>query len=111
MTCLRETLRMKRLVPFVVSAALAALTAAGGNAAAVTFKWANDGDAVSMDPYMVNETFSLGFMANVYDALVVRDAGLKIVPSLATAWKPVDPNTWEFKLRHGVKFHDGTPFT
>ena len=32
-------------------------------------------------------------------------------PSLATSWRIVDPRTWEFELRHGVRFHDGTPLT
>ena len=33
------------------------------------------------------------------------------MPQLALAWKPLDPTTWEFELRPGVTFHDGTPFT
>ncbi|RZT27884.1 peptide/nickel transport system substrate-binding protein [Kribbella sp. VKM Ac-2569] len=42
---------------------------------------------------------------------LVRVDGGKIVPVLATAWENPDPNTWVFKLRSGVKFSDGTPFT
>ena len=33
------------------------------------------------------------------------------MPQLAIAWKIVDPTHWEFELRQGVRFHDGTPFT
>ncbi len=42
---------------------------------------------------------------------LVRVDGGKIVPVLATSWENPDPNTWVFKLRSGVKFSDGTPFT
>ena len=47
----------------------------------------------------------------VFDSLVNfdPDAG-KFVPALAESWKRVDPTTWEFKLRKGVKFHDGSEF-
>ena len=37
-----------------------------------------------------------------------KDNALK--PRLATSWQRVDPTHWEFKLRQGVTFHDGTPF-
>ena len=43
--------------------------------------------------------------------LVERDKKLKLVPALATSWKNTSPTTGCFKLRQGVKFHDGTPFT
>ncbi|MGC4943206.1 ABC transporter substrate-binding protein [Kribbella sp. DT2] len=42
---------------------------------------------------------------------LVRVDGGKIVPVLAASWQNPDPNTWVFKLREGVKFSDGTPFT
>jgi peptide/nickel transport system substrate-binding protein len=80
-------------------------------AQAATLHWANDGDIVATDPYNFQETFALGFLGNVYDTLVTRDQELKIVPALAESWKLVDPNTWEFKLRRGIKFHDGSPLT
>ena len=33
------------------------------------------------------------------------------MPSLATEWKLTAPTTWTFKLRSGVKFHNGDPLT
>lgn len=47
----------------------------------------------------------------LYDKLVVLDDKLKVQPSLAQSWKLVDNFTWEFRLRKGVTFHDGSPFT
>jgi len=48
--------------------------------------------------------------ANVYETLVTQDAQLRVHPALALSWTMVDPITWEFKLRRGVKFQDGEPF-
>ena len=80
-------------------------------ASAATFKWANDGDANSMDPYTRSETFLLTFTQNIYDPLVRRDRNLKVEPALAQSWEQPDDKTWRFHLRHGVKFTGGEPFT
>ena len=48
---------------------------------------------------------------HVFDALVHQDSQQRLVPGLALSWKPISDTTWEFKLRPGVKFHDGTPLT
>jgi peptide/nickel transport system substrate-binding protein len=50
-------------------------------------------------------------MRNIYDTLSARDRNLQLVPSLALSWRAVDDTTWEYKLRPGVKFHDGSDFT
>src|SRR5947209_15822470 len=47
----------------------------------------------------------------VFDSFVGRDGESAWVPALALSWTPVDETTWEFKLRPGVTFSDGTPFT
>jgi peptide/nickel transport system substrate-binding protein len=47
----------------------------------------------------------------IYEGLVGRDKNAKIQPLLAESWKQIDDITWEFTLRQGVKFHDGTEFT
>ncbi|HLZ64749.1 MAG TPA: ABC transporter substrate-binding protein [Aliidongia sp.] len=82
-----------------------------GPASAATLRWANDGDVNSMDPYARQETFLLTFMQNIYEPLVRRSKDLKVEPSLATEWAQTAPDVWRFKLRQGVKFSDGTPFT
>jgi len=48
---------------------------------------------------------------NVCDFLVSVDADNNLVPRLALSWKSINAHTWEFKLRQGVKFHDGTEMT
>jgi peptide/nickel transport system substrate-binding protein len=92
-------------------ACAAALGAASLAVDAKTLKWAGRGDPQTMDPYSQNENLTNNINNLVYDALVMRDKDLKIIPSLATSWEQVNPTTWRFKLRPGVKFHDGTPFT
>ena len=53
---------------------------------AQTFRWANDGDVNSMDPYTRQETFLLAFNANIYDPLVRRNARMEVEPALAVRW-------------------------
>jgi len=48
---------------------------------------------------------------NIYDTLVSPDPTMKQFPSLAESWERIDPLKMRFKLRKGVKFQDGTPFT
>jgi peptide/nickel transport system substrate-binding protein len=101
-----------RLTAAAISTALAAtLVTSAPLANAVTLRIADQGDVNSMDPHSLNESLQLSFLASVYEPLVARDKKLGIVPGLATKWTQVNPTTWRFELRKGVKFHDGTPFT
>jgi peptide/nickel transport system substrate-binding protein len=68
-------------------------------------------DVTSTDPHYVNIAPNNNVAWHVFDALVHVDADARIVPGLATSWRAVDDTTWEFKLRRGVKFHDGSVFT
>lgn len=93
-------------------AAVAALSLlAADMATAKTFKWANDGDVSSMDPYARNETFLLSFNLNMYEGLQRRDKNLKLEPALATKTEMVNPTLWRYTLRQGVKFQGGESFT
>lgn len=94
----------------LVAAALIAVVATVP-AGAKTFKFANQGDALSMDPHSLNESFQLTFTGNVYEPLVGRGKNLELIPLLATDWKQTAPTVWRFNLRKGATFHDGTPFT
>ncbi|MCX7901788.1 MAG: ABC transporter substrate-binding protein, partial [Burkholderiaceae bacterium] len=94
-----------------LQAAAGTLALVAGAAAANTFKFANQGDALSMDPHSLNESLQLNFTGNIYEPLVGRGKNLELVPLLATDWKQIAPTVWRFNLRKGVTFHDGTPFT
>jgi peptide/nickel transport system substrate-binding protein len=82
-----------------------------GSADAKTLRWASQGDALTLDPHAQNEGPTATMNAQMYDALILRDAELKKIEGLAISWTPVEPNVWEFKLRQGVTFHGGQPFT
>ncbi len=77
---------------------------------AETLKFAFQGSLKSLDPYSLNETFTLGFLGNVYEGLIRRGPELDIQPALATSWEVLEPTKWRFHLRKGVKFHNGNDF-
>jgi len=94
-----------------VLVAVAVLACGIPSARAETLRWASQGDALSLDPHANNETMTLRFLSNVYDALVTRDRKLEILPWLATGWQVVEPTRWRFTLRRDVTFHDGGTLT
>lgn len=98
---------MKRLMAVAALAAALACGAAGSK----TLRFASQGDPQTADPYSQNESFTNMFAQAVHDTLVMRDNTLKLVPGLAISWEQVNPTTWRFTLRRGVRFHDGSPFT
>jgi peptide/nickel transport system substrate-binding protein len=74
--------------------------------------YAIQSDMQNWDPpnSVLRESVILGY--HLFDHLAVRDLKTsKVVPNLAVSWKNLDDTTWEVKLRRGVRFHDGTPFT
>ena len=65
----------------------------------------------SMDPHFSNSGSHAEAMKHIFDTLVWAGDDLKPLPRLAESWKLLNDTTWEFKLRKGVKFHDGSDFT
>lgn len=65
----------------------------------------------SIDPHWSTLGSQAEALRHVFDTLVDVDETLQLKPGLAVSWTPLDDTTWEFKLREGVTFHDGTPFT
>ena len=97
--------------PKLKTAALLATFLCVGTAHAATLRWANQSEALSLDPHANNETMSLRFLANVYDPLVTRDQEGKFIPWLASEWQTVAPTRWRFTLRPGVHFENGDVLT
>src|ERR1700680_2001915 len=69
-------------------------------------------DAATLDPLKASITTDTNVQAQLFDTLARRSAaGSSLFPQLATSWKQVAPSVWEFKLRRGVTFSNGDPFT
>ncbi len=64
-----------------------------------------------VDPHLLFLGPNMAASRQIFDSLVGRDADARWTPSLAESWHQLDDLTWEFKLRHGVVFQDGSPFT
>src|SRR5712691_1254992 len=67
-------------------------------------------EAAAMDPHLSGSKIDRQIYHNIYEPLVTLDVKLGIKPGLAESWQQPDPKTLVFKLRRGVKFHDGTDF-
>ena len=67
-------------------------------------------EAVTMDPHLSGSKVDRQVYHNIYEPLLTLDTKLNIKPGLAESWTQPDPKTLVFKLRKGVKFHDGTDF-
>ena len=88
-----------------------ASTAATPAGAENVLRWASATEALTFDPHGANHIPTLAETSQVYEPLVDFNSSYEIEPSLAVAWKLTSPTTWQFDLRQGVRFHDGTPFT
>lgn len=65
----------------------------------------------TLDPAMHRDRTTEAVLRNLFDGLVTRDISGRVVPEMAESWRLVDDRTWEFRLREGIRFHDGSPFT
>ncbi len=101
----------ERLTSALLVALLALTATVVSTAHAKTFKWASQGDVLTMDPHAQNEGLNNSISDHVYEPLVTRGKTMAIEPALAVSWQVVNPTTMRFKLRDKVTFHDATPFT
>jgi len=85
-------------------------TSAGAPKKGGAIKAELDSDIANLDPMPSSLLVDRQVLYNIYDSLVAIDKDLKIIPSLAESWQTPDPKTYIFKLRQGVKYHDGTDF-
>ena len=72
---------------------------------------AQDGESKSLDIHQGNDGFSLRANRLIYSRLVEADENMQIHQGLAESWQQLDDKTMQFKLRKGIKFHNGDDFT
>lgn len=96
----------------VLLAAILVTVSAPAWAKESTFVYADAGEPTTLDPAKANINWEFTVTRNVYDRLVDFDLAnpQTLLPALATSWQQ-DGKKWTFKLRPGVKFHDGSAFT
>ncbi len=68
-------------------------------------------DVTSMDPHFLNIAPNINIAWHVFDALTHVDEDARLIPGLAVSWRAINATTWEFRLRRGVRFHDGAELT
>ncbi|CAG2143848.1 ABC transporter substrate-binding protein [Cupriavidus plantarum] len=106
----RAWLRLGAAASFALGTA--ALTLAPAHAArAEDLRVGLAADVTSMDPQWNNAGPNNAIALHVFESLVFMDKNARYIPGLALSWKPINPTTWEIKLRPNVKWHDGSPFT
>jgi peptide/nickel transport system substrate-binding protein len=94
----------------VLAAAGLLLFARVGSASAQDLTIAVRGGPETMDPHFSSLTTNASALRHIFGTLVVADPDQTPQPGLAESWRPVDDTTWEFRLRRGVRFHDGREF-
>ena len=95
-----------RLILVLLAAALAASAPR-----AADLRIGMSADVTSIDPHFVNITPNNNVAWHIFEALTHVDENVRLVPGLAESWRPVDPTIWEFRLRKGVRFSDGSELT
>src|SRR5918911_1207755 len=94
-----------------LAALVAAGTAGGASGAGATFVIAGAADPTYLDPALVSDGESFRVTEQIFEGLVKLKPGTTLTrPALATKWGSRNGKDWTFRLRHRVKFHDGTPF-
>jgi len=101
-----------RLALVVLVGLLASAPAADAQVRGGTLRVGMDADNTTMDPHRSTAAVDRQVYNNVYGKLVDIDAKFGLVPQLAQSWEIRNAGlTYVFKLRRGVKFHDGSDFT
>jgi peptide/nickel transport system substrate-binding protein len=91
-------------------AVLTATTLLAGPALAEDLTIGLASEPTAIDPYYHNLGPNNAMTRHIFDRLILQDENQALTPGLATEWAPVDDLTWEFKLRQGVTYHDGSEF-
>ncbi|MCA3033829.1 MAG: hypothetical protein ING33_01240, partial [Rhodocyclaceae bacterium] len=91
--------RLKSIVAALVLSTAVGASIAGFSADAKTFRWASQGDVLTMDPHAQNEGLNNSIADHIYEPLVSRNRQMALEPCLAVSWQIVNPTTTRFKLR------------
>lgn len=87
-------------------------SAAGGGAPGAMIKAGISTPTAAINPVTVADQGGLDMLAQTGEYLCLSGQDLKLQPVLAESWTPnATSDVWSFKIRQGVKFHDGTPLT
>ncbi len=71
-----------------------------------------ESEPISLDPARFSGIYAMNVAANLFDGLVEFDSNLNVVPAIAKVWKiSRDRRTYTFRLRNGVRFHNGREVT
>jgi peptide/nickel transport system substrate-binding protein len=97
----------KAMISFA-SSAFALMLLLTGPASAADLRIGLSGEVTSLDPHLLASQPNLTVARHVFESLTDVDPQTKLIPGLAESWRALDALTWEFKLRRGVKFHDGS---
>lgn len=95
----------------VLAAAAALAFTANSAAAQRTLTIGASSAPTGMDPHYHSSNMNNAQLRQVFDLLIDLDPSGRFVPRIAESWRAIDDRTWEFRLREGVRFHDGTPLT
>jgi peptide/nickel transport system substrate-binding protein len=90
---------------------VAATALFAGSAMAQTLTMGVIAGPESIDPHFTATGTHSEALKHVFDTLTHSGDQLQIEPGLAESWRVINPTTWEFKLRAGVTFHDGSAMT
>lgn len=104
-------MRKQTVLAVTASAAALLMGAMCQSAAGAELRMGLNSESLSVDPHFANFDSNGALAQHIFNPLVLRDANMQPVPALAESWRIVNDTTWEFKLRRGVRFHDGSEMT
>ena len=104
----RKTLGRRTLARLLALGAMCLPLAAPAGAQTLTMATQS---TFGIDPHFFFNGPNMAAARHIYDTVISRDENSRQVPGAVESWRAVEPQIWELKLRPGVTFHDGSPFT
>ena len=102
------SMKTRKMAVSVIATAIVALSAVTAHGA--DLRLGSQLELQTLDPHFFNSFPSGTSHGHIYDRFVALSDSMELMPGLAVSWRAIDQTTWEFKLRKGVKFHDGSTF-